>query len=169
MNEHNQRYTKKRDELHHRLAKRRGELMQAVAEKEHGVIAAKHEANERGGMQDRHGAHEAMRRAGQLSEEIRAAKAEIREIDLELERVCSGQHHELAGLGWCAAAAANTAHTNEMEAARAAFQAFLTPELKAAAQRFVTAAKNAAPLMPVPTLAEMLSVTETGTAHGGAA
>ncbi|MQY52112.1 hypothetical protein HCX48_09510 [Rhodocyclus tenuis] len=168
MNEYRQSFFEKRDELQKRLAKRRGELEQAVAEKEHGVIAAKREANERGSMQDRDGAHYATRRAGQLSEEIRAAKAEIREIDLELALVFSGNHHELHPLIHRDASAVGTANTNELEAARAAFQALLTPELKSAAQRFVTAAKNAFPLMPAPTLAEMLSVTETGAAQGGA-
>lgn len=169
MNEHEQRLAKKRDELHHGLAERRGELARAVAEKEKGVTEARHKANEHANSNNNHGAKLSLQQVARFQEEIRVANASIREIDLELGLVLSGMHHELAPLIQCCASATCTAHMNELEAARAEFQALLSPALKAAAQRFVSASKNAAPLMPVPTLAEMLSVTEAGAAHGGAA
>lgn len=169
MNEHDQRLAKKRDELHHGLAERRGELARAVAEKEEAITEARHKANEHANSNNNHGAKLALAEAARFQKEIQAANAAIREIDLELGLVLSGMHHELAPLIQCCASAANTAHMNELEAARAEFQSLLSPALKASALRFVAAAKNAAPLMPVPELAEMLSVTETGAAHGGAA
>jgi hypothetical protein len=44
----------------------------------------------------------------------------------------------------------------ELLEARAAFVAVLTPEVRAAAKRFVKATAEADPLTPVPTLASML-------------
>ena len=155
--DHNQMYNAKREELQVKLGEQRQQLFNEIAEKETGIINAKREANERGGMQDREGAFHASSRAAQLTLEVNNAKAKLKEIDLELEHVCTGSHPELAVLNMAGRTAMIAANISELEQAKAAFQAFLTPELKAAAQRFVTATKTQDPLSTVPALAQMIA------------
>lgn len=155
--DHNQMYNAKREELQVKLGEQRQQLFNEIAEKETGIINAKREANERGGLQDREGSFRASSRAAQLTLEVRNAKIKIKEIDLELERVGSGSHPELAALYMTGRTAMIAANLAELEEAKAAFQVFLTPELKAAALRFVMATKNQDPLSTVPALAQMIA------------
>jgi hypothetical protein len=155
--DHNQKYQAKREELQVGLGEQRQQLFNEVAEKETGIIKAKREANERGGVQDREGAFQASSRAAQLTLEVNNAKAKIKEIDLDLERVCTGSYPELAALNIVGRAAMIAANLGELEEAKAAFQGFLTPELKAAAQRFVMASKSYDPLSTAPALAQMIA------------
>lgn len=155
--DHNQKYQAKREELQVKLGEQRQQLFNEIAEKETSIIDAKREANKCGEFQDRHGSLQAMNRAAQLTLEVKNAKVKIKEIDLELERVGSGSHHELAALYMTGRTAMIAANLGELEEAKAAFQAFLTSELKAAAQRFVTASKNYDPLAAAPALAQMIA------------
>jgi hypothetical protein len=151
------KYQAKREELLVALCDQRQQLFSEIAEKETGIIDAKRKANEYGQFHDRESSHRHMNRAAQLTAEVRAAKIKLKEIDPELDRVNSGKHPELAALSEVCRTAMIAANLAELEEAKAAFQSFLTSELKAAAQRFVMASKNYDPLSAAPALAQMIA------------
>ncbi|RTL48878.1 MAG: hypothetical protein EKK46_15135 [Rhodocyclaceae bacterium] len=162
---HHDKHNSRRDELVLELAEEEGRLHARIAENRSAIVKHQQEAAKYSEWQ-RHGdAQQELAAAGRLAEQVRADDKRLRDIELERSRICSGNHPELAALAIVGAGKEIEAKQTEKAAAQKAFVAMLTPELRAAAQRYVTAAKNAEPLAPEPTLAVMLAMTAT--AQGG--
>ena len=98
-----------------------------------------------------------MQSAGRLEAEIRADEHTLKELTLEHARIASGNHPELASLALTEFMGRNERNNSELANARADFIALMTTELKDAAQRYVTASREADPLAPVPNLADIIA------------
>lgn len=158
---HHDKHNERREQLILELGEEENQLRARIAEKQSAIIKHKQEAAKHSEWQ-RHGeSRQEMAAAARLAEEIRAHENRLRNIEVERSRICSGSHPELAGLAVVAIGKENAAKQAELEAAKKAFADILSPALRAAAQRLVTAAKNADPLAPEPTLASMLAMTAT--------
>jgi hypothetical protein len=162
---HHDKHNNRRDELLLELGEEEGNIRTRIAENQSAIIKHKRDAAKHSEWQNQGDARQELEAAGRLAEKIRADDKRLRDIELERGRICSGNHPELAALAIVGAGKEIEAKQTEKAAAQKAFVAMLTPELRAAAQRYVTAAKNAEPLAPEPTLAVMLAMTAT--AQGG--
>lgn len=158
---HHDKHNNRRDELLLELGEEEGNIRTRIAENQSAIIKHKREAAKHSEWQNQGAARQELEAAGRLAEKIRADDHRLRELDLERSRICSGKHPELAGLAVVGAGKEIEAKQTEKAAAHKAFVEMLTPELRDAAQRYVTAVKSTDPLAPEPTLASMLAMTAT--------
>lgn len=90
-------------------------------------------------------ASEAMEEVSKLQTSIREDEALLKRLDADMALIHSGRHPELSALQSCINVASVAERHTELEEARAAFDALLTPELKGAAHRLVNASRATNP------------------------
>lgn len=147
---------------------RRLELLKEVGDKIHEIengIREKQAAINQSRLAARHHAefhrhHEAQQetaKASGIMESIRQDEAVLRNLRQKREFIDSGNHPELAALFSLDFIRTNDENHEEVANALRSFESYYTPQLKAAAKRLAVAMKTAAPLLPVPSVVEMIA------------
>lgn len=158
---HYDKHNERREQLMLALGEEESTLRDRIAEKQGAINRHKQEAAKHSDRGSNGEARQELAAAARLAEEIRADDQRLRDIEIERTRICTGNHPELAALALVGASKDIEARQAEKSAAQRAFVEMLSPALQAAAQRYVTAVKNADPLAPEPTLAILLAITAT--------
>jgi hypothetical protein len=145
-----------RDQLIANVAANIEQTIQQIEQDRNAALDAKNEARRLSDYQDNGGAQQAIALSGKYQEAVRAGEAKLRDLELQRENIVRGPHPDLVHIGLNGTMKSSGVNQAELLEARAAFVAVLTPEVRAAAKRFVKATAEADPLTPVPTLASML-------------
>lgn len=150
------KHATRRDELILESANHISSIQEGIEQKRAAIITHHGKANEYSQWQRSGEARIEMQSAARLHAEITADVAKLKELNLERERIISGNHPELAGLAQVGLSKQNGENAKNLKDAQAKFAALLTPQLKAAAQRLINATKQYDSLAPVPALADMI-------------
>ena len=153
---HPSKHDARREELLLEIQVEEKALRARIAGNNEAIVAHKHKATEHSLFQRYNEAWQETNAAGRRKEDSEAAEKRLRALDLERHRIYSSNHPELAGLLQVETMAASEKRHAELRDAQAKFFAMITPELRSAAQRFVTAFKEANPLLPEPSLVTLL-------------
>ena len=154
---HTQTYEELRGSLINEVSSEIQAIEQEIKNNEAAASSAINKAHEYAEHQDSQGAQNLSREASRLKSCLIAGNAKLRELHLKRENIVHGGHPQLAGLSATTMASQNMINHSELKEARFEFMKTLTPEVRAAALRFVNASVNADPLSQPPTLAAMLA------------
>lgn len=136
-------YGELRDQLFVDIAERQAAAQVSIARLESEINTHRQVAAQRGEWQDHSAAQAELAQVAPKQREIDALRIQLRELDGERGLATDGRHAQLQG---AERHAAGTAHRGSQQAeyreATAAFEAFITPELRAAAVRVIEANKS---------------------------